>query len=1091
MGFPEVFVRRPVGTTVLTLGAALAGMVAFFLLPVSLLPRVDLPTIVVEAWMAGATPEVMATSVAAPLERHLGQIADVSEMTSASYRGYMRVTLQFGLDRDIDGAARDVQAAINGARADLPTTLRSNPTYHKVNPAGPPVLVLALSSATRSPGAIYDAAFTVLQRKLSQVEGIGQVNLGGGSLPAVRVELNPNALSRYGIGLEDVRAALGAANAHAPKGVIEDDARRWQLYANDQLTAAAQYRSLVIAYRHGAPVRLSDVAEVVDGVEDVRSEGAADGRRAVLVMLYRQPGANIVDTVDRVKALLPYLRASIPADIDVTPMSDRTMTIRASLHDIERTLLLSIVLVVGVVFLFLRDARAALIPSVVLPVSLAMSFGAMYALGLGLDNLSLMALTIATGFILDDAIVVLENIMRHVETGMTPMQATLAGAREVGLTVVSMSVSLVAIFLPILLMGGMLGRIFREFALTVSIAVTASLVVSLTATPMMCAYLLRRRPHRRRRPPPPRLLQASGRLLGAARAFYGWSLDRALRHASLVLLGLFATLALTLYLFAIVPKGFLPQQDTGRLAGWIVADQSSSFQLERRKLYRFISILDHDPAVASAAGYTWGFVFVTLKPRSERALSADEVIERLRRALSVVPGARLYLQATQDFTIGGRQSNAQFQYTLLADNLGLLRRWVPRITEALQHDPAFVDVSDDQQDNGLASNLAIDRDTAARLGLSVSQIDNTLYDAFGQRLVSTIYAPQNQYHVVMEVAPRYWQSPHMLDELYVSTGGAPVRGTEATNAVAGTVAASSAAENAAGIAANTARNLSSNQIGTSGRYQASSATPVSTSAETMVPLSAVVRYEPGRTPVAVFHEGPFVATTISFNLPPGEALGEAAAEIGRVMARLDVPAAIRGGFAGTTKTFERSLAAEPLVALAAILTVYIVLGVLYESLVHPLTILSTLPSAGLGALLALDLLHTEFSLIALIGVILLTGIVMKNAIMMIDVALDIERSHGLGSREAVHHACLLRFRPIMMTTMAALLGALPLALGWGEGSELRRPLGIAIVGGLVVSQLLTLYTTPVIYLYLDRLRLWLGHTARHARPPDNALPRPD
>ncbi len=833
MNFSALFVRRPVATTVLTFGAALAGIVAFFLLPVSLLPQVDLPTIIVEAWLAGASPEIMASSVAAPLERHLSQVADVSEMTSESYRGYTRVTLQFGLDRNIDGAARDVQAAINAARADLPVNLRSTPSYHKVNPAGPPVLVLALTSPTRSPGQLYDAAATVLQQKLSQIEGIGQVTIGGGSLPAVRVELNPHALFRYAIGLEDVRAALNAANAHSPKGAIEDGAQRWQVYTNDQARDAAAYRSLVIAFRDGGPVRLSDVAEVVDSVEDLRNRGIADGRRAVLVVLYRQPGANIIDTVDRIKALLPYLRASIPADIDITPMSDRTLTIRASLHEIERTLLLAAALVVAVVFLFLRDGRAALISSVAVPVSLATSFAGMYLLGFSLDNLSLMALTIATGFVLDDVIVVLENVMRHVEDGMTPVNAAIEGAREVGLTVLSMSVSLIAVFLPILLMGGLVGRLFREFALTVSMAVAASLVVSLTTTPMLCAYLIKRRAvGRRGERRPLGILGASGRLLDAMRAFYGRSLGWALDHSSLIVLSLLGTLCLSLYLFVVVPKGLVPQQDTGRLTGWIQADQSSSFQLMRDKLDRFIAILDHDPAVESAAGYTWGYVFVTLKPLSERDLAADEVIERLRKALGEVPGATLYLQSAQDIAVGGRQSNAQFQYTLLGDDLAALRRWTPVIVAALQKEPALADVNADQQDDGLESDLVIDRGTAARFGLSVSQIDNTLYDAFGQRQVSTIYTARNQYHVIMEVAPQYWQSPQTLNEIYVSTAGGPVSGTRASNAVAGTTTAPSAPlaeKSAAAIAADVARNLAANQLGATGRYLASSGAPVSNS----------------------------------------------------------------------------------------------------------------------------------------------------------------------------------------------------------------------------------------------------------------------
>ncbi|MBB3264486.1 multidrug efflux pump [Azospirillum sp. OGB3] len=1067
------FIRRPVATTLLTLGLALAGALGFVGLPVSPLPQVDFPTISVTASMPGASPETMAASVATPLERHLAQIADVTEMTSSSSAGSTRITLQFGLNRDIDGAGREVQAAINAARADLPSSLRSNPTYRKVNPADAPIMILTMTSATLSQGQLYDSAATVLQQKLSQVEGIGQVSIGGSSLPAVRVELNPRALFQYGIGLEDVRAAIASANANAPKGAVEDGELRFQIYTNDQARKAEEYRSLVIAYRNGAAVRLSDVAEVSDSVEDLRNAGITNGKPSVLLMLNRQPAANIIETVDRVKAMLPELRASIPADIDLSVSSDRTTTIRASLAEVEHTLIIAVGLVVMVVFLFLRNARAALIPSVVVPVSLVATFGAMYLLGYSLNNLSLMALTIATGFVVDDAIVVLENIARHIENGMSRTQAALRGAREVGFTVLSMSVSLVAVFIPILLMGGIVGRLFREFALTLSIAILVSMVISLTTTPMMCAVLLRE----------PRKAREPGRAMAALRRvgarigaqigggtlrLYDRTLTAALDNSLLTMVVFAATVALSIHLFTIIPKGFFPQQDTGRLIGFVVADQSTSFTLMKEKMERFVALVQADPAVDTVVGYTGGsrtnsgFMAVSLKPLAQRDVTADAVIARLRTQLTQVPGANLYLSVMQDLRAGARQSNANYQFTLQGDTLDELQTWAPRLTQALQQVPELTEVNSDQQQRGLALEVTVDRDAAARLGLSFNQINNTLYDAFGQRSASTIYNPLNQYRVIMEVAPQYREDPEMMKDILISKSGGAVSGTQATSAIAGAATADTEA----------ARNQRINQIATTGRTAASTGSALSTGVETMVPLSAIARVSLENTPLSVNHQGPFVATTLSFNLAPGVSLGEGLTVIRHTMDRIGVPTTIQGSFQGTARVFQQSIGDQPVLILAALLAVYIVLGVLYESYIHPLTILSTLPSAGVGALMALMALDKELSIIALIGVILLIGIVKKNAIMMIDVALEAERSEGLDPRTAIHRACLLRFRPIMMTTVAALLGALPLALGSGDGAELRQPLGIAIVGGLVVSQMLTLYTTPVTYLYLDRFRLW-------------------
>ena len=1014
MNLSRLFIFRPVATTLLTLAVLLAGMIAFRLLPVSPLPQVDYPTISISANLPGASPETMAATVAGPLERILGQIAGVSEMTSYSSLGSTRITLQFELSRDIDGAARDVQAAINAARGQLPTSLPSNPTYRKVNPAETPIIILALTSDTLSQGQLYDAASTVLAQRLSQVEGVGQVSIGGSSLPAVRVELDPNRLAANKLNMDDVRSAIVGTNANRPKGVVEDGERAWQVGANDQARTAEDYKPLIVAWKSGAAVRLSDVARVRDGVQDDRNYGYANGRAAVLLMVNRQPGANIIETVDRVTGLLPHLRASIATAIDLTVVMDRTPTIRGSLKEVERTLVISVALVVMVVFLFLRNWRATVIPSVVVPVSLVGTFSVMYLAGYSLDNLSLMALTIATGFVVDDAIVVLENISRHVDEGMPPRQAALRGAREIGFTVISMSLSLIAVFIPILAMGGIVGRLFREFAVTLSAAILVSMVVSLTATPMMCAKLLRPRPPESERG---RIDLAIGRalerLLGGYRKSLGW----ALLHPWLVLAVLLATIGSNVYLYNTIPKGFFPQQDTGRLRGFVEADQAISFQAMKGKMDIFLAIVGADPSVANVVGFTggsqrnYGSMFITLKPIGERKESADAIVGRLRKKLSHVAGANLYLSPVQDIRIGGRSSNSSNQFTLQSDSLDELRLWEPRIRNAMSRLDEITDVSTDQQDKGPQTTLVIDRDAVARYGLTMRSVTTALNNAYGQRQVSTIYNPLNQYRVVMEAAPGYLQGPESLSQLTLVT---PAGG--------------------------------------------------------LVPLSALARFESTLAPLSVAHQGGTAASTISFALPEGRSIGEATKAIQDALAKIGVPVGVRTSFEGSAGAFQKSMSSQPILILAAILTIYIVLGMLYESLIHPITILSTLPSAGVGALLALLAVDTEFSLIAMIGVILLIGIVKKNAIMMIDVAIERMRHLGESARDAIHHACLLRFRPILMTTLAALFGAIPLAIGSGDGAELRQPLGIAIVGGLILSQILTLYTTPVVFVMLDRFR---------------------
>ena len=1112
MSIPQFFIRRPIATTLLAAGLALAGAGAFFLLPISPLPNIDMPTISVTANMPGANPEVMATSVATPLERHLGTIASVTEMTSSSTVGSSRITLQFDIDRDIDGAARDVEAAINAARVDLPTALRSNPTYRKVNPADMPMMILALTSGTLTPGQIYDQASNILQQRLSQISGVGDVELNGASLPAVRIELNPRALFKYGIGLEDVRAALSTANANSPKGAISQSRQEFEVYANDSAPDARDYKTLIVAYRNNAAVRLQDIGTASDGVENVRNIGVANGKPAVLITITKMPGANVIAVADQLRKLLPQLQAALPQSVTLSVVNDSTVPIRAALRDVEITLVVAIGLVILIVALFLGSVRAALIPSLAVPLSLLGTFAGMYLLGYSLDNFSLMALIISTGFVIDDAIVVLENVTRHIESGEGPFQAALNGSAEVSFTVLSMSISLMAVFLPILLMGGIVGRLFHEFAMTLMIAIGVSLIVSLTVTPMICAYMAFAPDGRAEGA----VFRTSRRIFDAAHHFYertlGWALDNPL----LVMFVLAITIGLNVYLFVIIPKGFFPIQDEGRMQGGIRADQSISFQSMEKKFMQFVQVLDGDPAVASVGGYAGtgasnsGNLFVTLKPPSERNyVSTDDVIARLRPKLSAIAGARLFLQGAQQVRAGGRQSFASYQYTIQADTLDELDYWAPKITAALQDAPELEDVNSDRQDKGLEINLKLDRTTAARLGLNAAQIDNTLYDAFGQRQVSTIYKDKNQYHVVMEVAPAFWQNPETLRDIYVSTSGGTANGTQSTNAVAGTVvpssvssqtssgvisaspvssiagttlstssdatasvasttATGSAAPTAATIAAQEAANQQLNAL-TSAQGSASAGASIATTTETMVPLSAFSSFSPGTAPLAINHQGPFVATTISFNLPAGETLQAALAAVQRIMVQLNVPISLHGQFAGTANLYQASLANEPILILAAIIAIYIVLGVLYESYVHPLAILSTLPSAGVGAVLALLIFRMEFSLIALIGVILLIGIVKKNAIMMIDFAIEGQR-HGLAAREAIYHACMLRFRPVMMTTLAAIMGGVPLAIGIGQGSELRQPLGVSVVGGLLLSQVLTLYTTPVIYLYLDSWR---------------------
>ncbi|MFM9426315.1 multidrug efflux pump [Variovorax sp. GrIS 2.14] len=1099
MNLSRPFVRRPIGTVLLTVGVALAGIAAFFVLPVSPLPQVDYPVISVRASIPGASPETMATSVATPLERHLGTIAGVNEMTSTSSVGSARVTLQFDLSRNIDGAAREVQAAINASRVDLPATLRSNPTYRKANPAASPVIILALTSKTKTPGQIYDAVSNIVSQRLSQVDGVGDVEIGGGSLPAVRIELLPFALNRYGVSTEDVRAAVQAANANRPKGAVQGDGRKLQIYTQTPALKASDYAPMVVAWRNGAAVRLQDVAEVNDGVEDTRTLGLFNGEPAIIVLITRQPSANIIATVDSVRALLPELQAQLPPDVQLQVASDSTNSIRSSLHEVEVTLIISVLLVVLVVSLFLRSVRATIVPAVATVVALLGTFGVMYLLGFSLNNFSLMALTVATGFVVDDAIVVLENTSRHIDAGMSRMKAALLGAKEVGFTVLSISVSLVAVFIPLLFMGGQTGRLFREFAVTLSAAVMISLVISLTTTPMMCAWLLKPGGEHANDKPP-------GRLGRMAAGSYDWvlrryeaSLDWALDSKALVMLILLAVIGLNVYLFSAAPKGFFPQQDSGQLNGGLRADQSISSQAMAAKLRQVVDIIRKDEAVDTVIGFTGGgragggFMFVNLKPANQRKDSGLTVIARLRPQLNQVTGLRVFLGTVQDVRSGGRASNSTYQYTLKSDSLADLRTWAVKLSDELKLQPVLTDVDTDQDQNGVETVAKVDRDTARRLGVTSTAIDNALYNAFGQRQVATIYTELNQYHVVMEWAPRYAQSPNALKDVYMpATRTAVIAGQTVTTEAADTTSTGSATKTTSGAAASTAAGSNTGAVPVSanpGSRNASTGNVLSNTATSLVPLSSVAQFMENSVATSVSHEDGELATTISFNLAEGANLGDAREAVAKAEANIAMPTNVRGAFAGTALSAQQSQSQQTMLILAALVVIYIVLGILYESLVHPITVLSTLPSAGVGAVLALLLFKMEFSIIALIGVFLLIGIVKKNAILIIDFALEAERSRGLTPLEAVREACLLRFRPILMTTMAAALGALPLAIGFGEGAELRRPLGVAIIGGLIASQLLTLLTTPVVYLVLDKLRRRGAHEHELGRAID-AEPKP-
>ena len=1023
MSLSTPFIYRPVGTTLLTIAMTLAGILGYGLLPVSPLPQVEFPTIQVSANLPGASPETMASAVATPLERQFGRIAGVAEMTSASSLGATSISLQFDLDRNINAAARDVQAAINAARGQLPANLPNNPSYRKVNPADAPIMILALTSDSYTRPRMYDVASTILQQRLSQVPGVGQVSVGGGSAPAVRVDINPTILNHLNIGLEDLRAALGTANANRPKGQISNNERTWIISATDQLLNAEEFEKLIILYRNGAPIRLKDVATVTDSVEDIRTFGMVDGKPAIMMIVFRQPGANIIETVDSIRELLPQLNAQIPADMTLSVSMDRTGTIRASLEEVQFTLVLSVGLVILVVFLFLRDIRSTIIPSVAVPVSLVATFGVMYLCNYSIDNLSLMALTIATGFVVDDAIVVIENITRYLEQGESPLQASIRGAKEIGFTVLSISVSLVAVFIPILLMNGIVGRLFREFAVTLSVAIAVSMVVSLTTTPMMCAMLLKSKADTRHG----RIFLASERVFEWILSWYEHTLIWILRHQLLTLIVTLSTIGLTVYLYIIVPKGFFPQQDTGRLTGSLQADQDTSFQSMSAALRRFAAVVSEDPAVAGVTAFVGGNsgstnsgrLFVSLKPRHERGLSADQVIGRIRQKASQMRGGILLLQAVQDLRIGGRASSAQYQYSLRGDSLEELNQWSTKLLGEMRKIPGLVDLNSDQQNRGLQTRLEIDRTTAARLGITLSTIDNTLYDAFGQRQVSTMYKSLNQYRVVMQVDSEFSQTPDSLKYMFVKGPN-----------------------------------------------------------DAQIPLKTLYRQTTVNSALSANHSGQFPSVTLSFNLADGTSLGEVVPQIEQASRMLGLPESIQGKFQGAAQAFQASLSNQPLLILSALVTVYIVLGILYESYIHPITILSTLPSAGVGALLALIICKTELNVVALIGILLLIGIVKKNAIMMIDFALEAERKHGKSPEDAIFEACILRFRPITMTTMAALLAGLPLALGTGTGAELRRPLGIAIVGGLIFSQMLTLYTTPVVYLYLDRLSIWWNRKHR-------------